>query len=138
MANRSPSSGRTTVLIADDEPVVRKMLAAVLAQAGHQVLLAADGVDALALAFRDEIGVILLDLQMPGLSGESFCRQYRASRGTAPIILMTATVGAPLEEIIARCRPDAVLIKPFRLSEMRQRVQQQLELTETLNPPDPR
>ena len=108
-------TGRT-ILVADDEAMVRKMLAVTLERQGHTALLAADGLEALAVARTTSIDVILLDLQMPRLDGETFCQRYRAQGGQLPIVLMTATVGQALAEIQARCEPTGVLIKPFRLS----------------------
>lgn len=111
------------ILIADDDPVVRKLLGAAIEYMGYTAHLAADSSEALCFAFHEVVSVILLDLQMPGLSGESFCRQYRASGGHAPIVIMTGLTGAQLADTVARCQPDAVLVKPFRLSALRQTIQ---------------
>lgn len=129
MASEPGTQPYPTVLIADDELVIRKMLSAALQQQGYAVLLAANGGEALRLAFDEAITVILLDYQMPGLSGESFCRQYRTGGGRAPIVLLTGIVGSRLNELTRRCQPDAVLVKPFRLSELYQIIQRLLDAT---------
>jgi DNA-binding response OmpR family regulator len=103
------------VLIAEDEPDIRQILHALLEEEGYTVLSAADGQDALELATTQYIGLILLDLQMPLLNGEAFCRAYRERGGTAPVVLLTAAAPAIVEAATVVCGAIGSISKPFDL-----------------------
>ncbi len=81
-----------TVLVIDDEAVNRELLTDMLSDAGHQVAVAADGASGLAIARAGGIGVVLLDVMMPGLDGYEVCRRIKADPVTSllPVILVTA------------------------------------------------
>ena len=81
------------VLVVDDEPAIRLLLQAILAQEGHDVDTAADGVEALA-AVRGELpDVVLLDLAMPNMDGWHFLEELRTLglRSRVRIIIVSAT-----------------------------------------------
>ncbi|WP_454017717.1 response regulator [Azospirillum sp. Marseille-Q6669] len=80
------------VLVAEDEVLVAWALRAILEEAGYQVTLAHDGVQALALQAQTPADVLLTDLQMPHLDGLARIRQLRAACPTLPVVVMT---GAP-------------------------------------------
>jgi two-component system response regulator MprA len=109
MANR--------ILIVEDDADVREGLAEAMADSGAEVVVAADGVDALArLRSGPAPSVILLDLRLPRLGGEDFLRQMRADPRFehVPVITMTAGAGkAEGSEIVAR------LHKPIDLDDLR-------------------
>jgi CheY-like chemotaxis protein len=77
------------VLIADDDRVVRTVTARMLERSGFTVLTAGDGEEAMALfeARADEIVAVILDLVMPGRSGEEVLEQIRARRTEVPVLL---------------------------------------------------
>lgn len=82
-----------TVLVADDDRNTRLLVRTVLGHAGHTVLEAKDGSEALELAAAHQPHLILLDLSMPSMSGPEFLRALRAqpqSKGTR-VALYTAT-----------------------------------------------
>ena len=83
------SQGRATVLVVDDDPQVRAMLADALRRDGFAVEEAPDGEAALRLLERRVPELVLLDVLMPGLDGIETCRRIRA-RSEVPIILLTA------------------------------------------------
>ena len=89
------------VLIADDEPTARLILQETLELAGFRVVLASDGIEALACYKDHSPDLILLDLQMPNLDGFSVCRQIREveSDRKTPIIILT---GQDDDDSIAR------------------------------------
>ena len=80
---RRQSPPPKAVLVADDDPDVRGILGIVLAHAGYEVVTAVDGADALARASDARIGLVLLDIHMPRLGGDAFCRTS-AKTGGAP------------------------------------------------------
>lgn len=79
------------VLVADDDLVMRATMAAVLEESGYAVIVAEDGVEALAIAMARLPDLIVLDLVMPGLDGFEVCQRLRADRATmeTPILVLT-------------------------------------------------
>ena len=78
-----------TVLVIDDEEMVRRVAKSMLESYGYKVLVASDGNSALEL-FEEvghEISVVLLDLTMPSMSGEETFRRLRMMRSNVPVIL---------------------------------------------------
>lgn len=81
--------GGGTVLVADDEEIVRRMIAATLERSGFGVIQAVDGCECLEL-FKErpeEIDLVILDLTMPHLSGEETFRELRRIRPDIPVLL---------------------------------------------------
>jgi CheY-like chemotaxis protein len=87
----TPWRGEGTVLVVDDEPMVRDVAEAILRRLGLAVVAAADGDEAVRLfaAEPDRFAVVLLDLNMPRLSGVETFRQIRATREDAKVVLMS-------------------------------------------------
>jgi CheY-like chemotaxis protein len=82
-------SGCGTILVIDDEPIVRNMAQQVLEYYGYSVLLAEDGERGLEL-FRqaaDHIGCVVLDMTMPVMSGEETLSRLKAVRTDVPVLL---------------------------------------------------
>ena len=69
------------VLVVDDDDAIRLSVGMLLEDEGYRVLLARDGIEALGAALARRIDMILLDLAMPRLTGEAFCRAYRERGG---------------------------------------------------------
>ena len=103
-------------LVIDDEQVVCDMLSTILARYGYEVETAEDGASALALfaARREEIGLVLLDLSMPKMSGVEVLDQIKASAPEIPVAVMTGFAD-PAEGVAGA---DEILYKPFRLKEL--------------------
>lgn len=122
---RPPQRGPATILLADDDDGIAKLVQTALGQAGHQVLRARDGAEALQLLERQPFDLLLLDLQMPVLDGFATCRALRADPRHAglPIVLLSARGD---EESIRTGFADGAtdfLIKPFSVSMLRTRVE---------------
>jgi PAS domain S-box-containing protein len=93
-----------SVLLAEDNPVNRKVATALLRRMGHAVTLACDGAEAVALVERHDFDVVLMDMQMPGMDGLEASRRIRAmpaGRSAIPIVALTANALAGDAE---RCR----------------------------------
>ncbi len=80
------------ILVADDEPNLRRVLTAILKREGYDVLSAADGAEALAFldANRDSIDVVITDLKMPKVDGMEVLRQASTQVPNVPVIMITA------------------------------------------------
>jgi len=119
-----------TVLIADDEPDILTLLAEVLEPEGVRLLLAADGETALRLAQSAKPSLILMDWQMPALSGLDVLRALRSSDNPAvrdvPVVLLTGR--ASREDTAAGFEAGATdyLTKPFTPAHVRSRVREWL------------
>lgn len=85
-----PAAGET-ILVVDDEPVVRDAITEVLRQAGYHVIEAADGPAAIAaLAANPAVHLLLTDVGLPGLNGRQVADHARALKPDLPVIFMTA------------------------------------------------
>ncbi len=115
-----PSRAVATLLLVDDEPDVRAVTAETLMDAGHRVLVAAGGAEALALFERETVDLLLADYAMPGMTGVQVIASARGRRPGLPVLLVTgyAELGGALDGL----SPAQVLRKPFRAAELLRRV----------------
>ena len=118
----SPREGVRRVLLAEDDRSNQRLIQHVLAEAGFEVDLAADGAQAVAAAERGRYDAILMDCRMPGMDGLEATRRIRALEGASgrrtPILALT---GSLLEGDLDRCRAagmDDALGKPFQPAEL--------------------
>ena len=121
----------STILVADDELLLRRSVQRILLRAGYQVVLAADGEDALHLfeQHRVEIKLVLLDLHMPKLGGVD---TLKAIKGIAPHTAVILTSGESTQELELRCAGldlDGIVSKPFSRQELVAKVQELLPLS---------
>jgi two-component system, cell cycle sensor histidine kinase and response regulator CckA len=98
-----------TVLVAEDDDIMRRLAARILSASGFNVLLAHDGAEAVELfrAHANEIGAVVLDAVMPKLSGLQACRQIRALHGTIPVLFLTGNADG------LRDQSASILEKPY-------------------------
>ena len=113
------------ILVADDDRVGLTMLARSLERRGLEVVVAHDGDEAWRMIQEDtELGMAILDWEMPGMSGPGVCRRIRQddARGSMYMILLTARDAST--DIVAGldAGADDYLIKPFDPDELRARV----------------
>jgi two-component system, OmpR family, response regulator MprA len=109
---------RDRVLVVDDDPPLRRMLARTLAAEGYQVTVAADGGAALAEAERVAPDVIVLDVAMPALDGLAVCRRLRSKGLPTPILMLTARDAVPDRVAGLEAGADDYLVKPFAVQEL--------------------
>ena len=110
------------VIIVEDDAVVAETVSLYLEQAGHEVVVARDGVTGLALASAPEAAAVILDLMIPGLSGLEVCRRLRAV-STVPILMRTARVSEDDRLAGFEAGADDYVGKPFAPREIVARVQ---------------
>jgi CheY-like chemotaxis protein len=104
-----------TILVVDDDPVVRKLITATLEDVGGFSLReAGDGEEALAPAVVETPEIILLDVDMPRLDGVETCRRLRSDPATADatIVMLTGMHGSDEDRAVA-AGADLFLTKPF-------------------------
>jgi CheY-like chemotaxis protein len=123
-----PSSARsiapeaTTVLVVEDEDVIRTLVDQVLRGEGYEVLLAADGHEAIDLAGRNRIDVLLTDLTMPGIGGHELAVRLRESRPGLKVMFMSGFAEGGDFSAAALPPGTAFLEKPFTFTHLTERV----------------
>ncbi|MBE9029824.1 response regulator [filamentous cyanobacterium LEGE 11480] len=122
------------VLIVDDDPNLRMLLAAALADDGYETIMAQDGVEGLAQCKAVKPDIILLDAVMPQLDGISCCREIQAhyqsnvaSQPCPPILMITAMSDTSVIEQAFAAGASDFITKPIHWPILKQRLQRCLE-----------
>jgi CheY-like chemotaxis protein len=109
-----------TVIIADNDSMMRGLLRTLLAQPGRALLLCADGLEALELATQTLATAVLLDQRMPRLGGTETCMRIRElpRYAAVPIVIMTVFDGDALRRQAVKAGATSFLAKPFSRGEL--------------------
>jgi twitching motility two-component system response regulator PilH len=109
-----------TIVIADDSPTLRRIVGSVLSKDGHEVVHAEDGVEAVQAVFRSQPDVVILDVQMPRVSGYVAARLLKDDWQTAdiPVILLTSLDAASDRYWGAQTGADRYLTKDFEAPDL--------------------
>lgn len=118
---------RKTVLVVDDEPLIRMILGEVLTDAGFNVVDARDGREALA-SYSPAVSAVVLDVRLPDADGIDLLRAFKNDRMELPVILITGHGTPALEAVARQAGADAFLHKPFSPDELLQTVQRLMRL----------
>lgn len=120
----------TKLLIAEDDRAVRDALDRALRVEGYQVILTADGSEALTALDGKRVDLIILDVLMPYVNGLSVCRTLRSRGDRTPVLMLTARheVGDRVAGLDAGA--DDYLTKPFALDELLARIRALLRRTD--------
>jgi CheY-like chemotaxis protein len=112
----SRSEGACRILVVDDDPGIRAVVADTLGYEGYPVKTAENGAQALPIVEREHPELVLLDMRMPVMDGWGFARALSERKLAVQVVVMTAAYSAQTwaEEIGAR----AYLAKPFDLDEL--------------------
>jgi DNA-binding response OmpR family regulator len=107
----------TRILVIDDSPTIRKVVASILERHGYETALAADGQSALDTLgmHRHKFDLVLLDFVMPRMNGYQFCRAVRSKQALArlPIILMSARSDKIRDQFVHQTGAIDAISKPF-------------------------
>jgi DNA-binding response OmpR family regulator len=125
----------TTVLLVDDEPIVRDVVARYLQREGFETLEASDGLQAQELVREHEPALVVLDLMLPGMDGLQLCQWIRG-RSQLPVIMLTARAEEADRIVGLELGADDYVTKPFSPRELAARVRTVLRRstpTETSN-----
>lgn len=110
------------LLIVDDEPALRKALRTSLAASGFEVSEARNGEEALAALRQVPADVVLLDINMPGLTGIDVCRKIRNRSAETGIIMVTVREAEEDKVRALEAGADDFITKPYKLREMVARI----------------
>lgn len=112
-----------TILVVDDDEVMRQVLATCLRNLGYQALLAVNGFDALLIARNvPDIDLLLTDLEMPGMRGDELANRFGALHPEASIAFVSSSV-----DPIVTSEPYEFLAKPFTSAQLRDTVTRALK-----------
>jgi CheY-like chemotaxis protein len=114
------------ILVADDEPLVRRSIQMLLEHDGHVVFAADSGETALAQLAQRRYDLVITDFSMPGMHGDQLVGRIREIQPEQPIIMATAFVEE--YEVFGKgsALVDAMLLKPFSLIELREAIERAL------------
>ncbi len=119
-------SGAGRILFVEDEPLVRGIAARLLRARGYEVIEAADGDEALALARRHagEIDLMISDVIMPGIDGPALLKAARPFLGSAPVIFVSGYAEAEFSDLLEEEAGVSFLAKPLDIQTLAERVKQ--------------
>ena len=123
---------KKSILVAEDEPDILKLVCMHLRAAGFEAIRASDGPSALEQARESGPALIVLDLMLPGMSGLEICKSLKSDAATAGIPIVMLTAKAKESDRIAGLQlgADDYIVKPFSPRELVLRVQSVLRRTE--------
>jgi DNA-binding response OmpR family regulator len=112
------------VLVVEDEPDIRNLIAFALQYAGYQVLVSVDGEDALRQADEEQPDLILLDVKMPKMDGYEACQLLRAQDSTKdiPVVFLSARGQDSEIQRGLELGAEEYILKPFAPDELYRRV----------------
>jgi len=114
-ARRAPNKQRK-LLVIDDDSQLLESYRALLSPYGFEVLVAADGSDAIPLVEQHpDILLVILDLAMPRMDGREWLRWFRGKRKEMPVIIIS---GYKLDSADIDLKPSVILEKPFHVAEL--------------------
>ena len=118
MAN-PPTHPRYTILVADDEPEALSLFTCIFSAEGAELLPARSGAEALALARRTRLDLVILDVKLPDGSGTEVLRRLRRIDGGVPVIMVSSNGSAETVRASMKLGAFDYLTKPFDPEEIR-------------------
>jgi CheY-like chemotaxis protein len=119
----------TKILIVDDEPLAREILGEFLTDRGFEVILAIDGNDGLRKYQEHKPQAALIDLQMPGMSGDVLTKTILKENKEFPIIILTGHIPDYSVQELMEAGTRALLEKPINLKELHLQIQKIIQPT---------
>ncbi len=124
-----PARGSETILLAEDEPMVRELAIRILQRSGYRVIVAVDGVEACAKfeAHQNDIALIVLDVVMPNLGGREAYERITKLKPGLPVIFCSGYAGAALDGSVLNVPGTQILAKPYGADDLLHRVRSALD-----------
>jgi CheY-like chemotaxis protein len=114
------------ILIVDDEPLLREMVAKYLKKEGYRVMTASNGFDAFRQLIKERPDILLTDIMMPGMTGFELAEKVQAKFPEVKIILMTGY------KLIDESCKFSILKKPFKNTDLDNALSEQLQTAKSL------
>lgn len=124
--DHAPGAQNTSILVVEDERPIARFIELELLQAGYQVRLATDGIEAVMQASCHPPDLVILDLMIPGIDGLEVCRRLRSGPGALsdlPIVIVTAKDSIPDRVRGLKTGADDYVTKPFAIEELLARIE---------------
>ena len=125
-------STQYTILVVDDEELVRSLVVTLLSQLGQMSITAVDGVDALDKMKENKIDAVITDIKMPNMDGVALTREILKQYPGLPIMVMTAFDEEYSAGIAISAGAREFIGKPFSLDEFSSRLQKMMDDAETI------
>jgi CheY-like chemotaxis protein len=116
------------ILVADDDPVIRKLLCQVLSEDGHKVSLATNGAQVIEKAQKEDFELLLSDVHMPVMNGLETLRTMRSTFPQLPVVMMDSYP----DQLVKQAENEGALTcihKPFDLKELREVIEKVKKLS---------
>lgn len=131
---------RQRILLVEDDPQIRNLLAEQVEMLGFDLVSASDGESGMKLALAEHFALMLLDVNLPRIGGIEICRTVKAAKPAMPIIIVSAR-GEELDKVLGlQLGADDYVVKPFSVAELVARIQARLRsvtvATKSLKPAD--
>ena len=110
--------GMSKILLIEDDKIIQKIIKQRLEQDGHDVLLANDGIEGVALAQSKEPDLILMDMLLPRLNGWLATEQIKAKLIDTPIVALTGAATAEDKQKMLAAGCSDLVIKPVNFAEL--------------------
>jgi DNA-binding response OmpR family regulator len=129
--------GQKSILIIEDDANSRQVVKLAMQAQNMELLEAATGDDGLERALKEHPDLILLDINMPGMSGLDVCRKLRADGSLVPIIMLTAKTDTIDKVVGLEVGADDYVTKPFEVRELMARIGAHLRRGEAMAASEP-
>jgi len=117
------------ILVVEDDRAVQKALKRLFEAEGYNVQIAPDGTTAVELFRAGQPAAVVLDLRLPGISGQEVCREFKQRSAATPIIVLSATSDVSDKVLLLELGADDYVTKPFSPRELLARVRAALRRT---------
>lgn len=114
-----------TILVVDDEEMIRELYRVEMEEAGYRVALACTGEEALSQLEAAKPDLVVLDIRMPGMNGIDLLRRIKATTPRLPVVLNTAY--SDYRQDFSTWASDAYVVKSSDLSELKTTIQRLLQ-----------
>ena len=121
-----PANRRRTILVVDDEPEMQALFERILSTDDAEILGARTGAEALAIARRTRLDLVILDIKLPDVSGTEVLRRLRKRDDSLPVIMVTSYGSAETVRTCMRLGAFDYVTKPFEIQEIRRIVRESL------------
>ena len=103
------------ILIVDDDPNIRQVLTEIITVYGYQAISAESAKEAIALLAKEKINLIMLDIQMPDISGDQFLDFIRKKGFKTPVVVVSAHIDKEMARQLGAAGANGMIIKPFEV-----------------------
>lgn len=114
------------ILVVDDEQSIRDILSKMLSVIGFEVVVAGTGDEGLELFHDGPFDLVITDLEMPGMDGWTLTSRIKGDSPDTPVLIITGSSKVHVVREMKEPSANSVMIKPFRLAELKKTVQRLL------------